>query len=70
MIVAMKQPRKGKKVETRFLVEVFTSSAAGAQERVEVCSRATYLGAAELRGIMRAEYPPHAYVITITETTR
>jgi len=29
----MKQPRKGKKVETRFLVEVFTLSAAGAQER-------------------------------------
>jgi coenzyme F420-reducing hydrogenase delta subunit len=51
-----------------FDVKVFTASAAGAQQLVEHTTRQTWKGAADLRGILRMQYPPHAYVITIQES--
>lgn len=47
-------------------VKVFTSPASGAQQLVEHTTRQTWLGAAELRGILRMQYPP-AFLITISE---
>ena len=48
-------------------IRVTTSSASGAPTLVEHATRHSWRAAAELRGILRMQYPPHAFVITISE---
>jgi hypothetical protein len=54
-------------VTARVDIKVWTDSATGAAQLVEHCTRSSWLAAAELRGILRMQYPLHAYTITIEE---